>query len=260
MHAIPLVLLITVRLYDTFGVPPLELRTAMNAAETALRAASVQPAWVVCPSHAVTAETPSWNALGSEIGRIHDRASDNSTGCTGIPGPEHLIVRIVDAPRGPDRGDILGYASVDTVLHHGILATIYGGRIHALAAEARVDRGILLGHAIAHEVGHLLLGTTAHARRGLMRPRWSLKELQQRAGADWRFSSGEGKAMVSAAQAYGAQARALPPPVLLDRSVSQDASGNLRGARASDPPSERMPSTPPPAPCSLAAAAVLPSR
>jgi len=41
----------------------------------------------------------------------------------------------------------------------------------------------LLGHVIAHEVGHMLLGTLSHAPSGLMEPHWSkvaLRELEVR--------------------------------------------------------------------------------
>ncbi len=37
--------------------------------------------------------------------------------------------------------------------------------------------GILLAHAIAHEVGHLLLGTNKHAHDGVMKAQWSPDDL-----------------------------------------------------------------------------------
>jgi hypothetical protein len=40
----------------------------------------------------------------------------------------------------------------------------------ALAQGAPVARG--LGHVIAHEIGHLLLGVNSHSRDGLMQPDW----------------------------------------------------------------------------------------
>jgi hypothetical protein len=33
-----------------------------------------------------------------------------------------------------------------------------------------------LGHIIAHEVGHLLIGANSHADEGLMRPNWNPRE------------------------------------------------------------------------------------
>ncbi len=55
---------------------------------------------------------------------------------------------------------------VDLEGQAGTLATIYEDRVESLATEAHVDSGRLLGRAIAHEIGHLLLGTASHARAG----------------------------------------------------------------------------------------------
>jgi len=37
---------------------------------------------------------------------------------------------------------------------------------------------VILGHAAAHEIGHLLLGSNSHSPFGLMRARWSGQDLQ----------------------------------------------------------------------------------
>ena len=55
----------------------------------------------------------------------------------------------------------------------GVLATIYFDRVMWLAHEAGTDSRVLLGRAIAHELGHLLLATTTHGPVGLMRAHWS---------------------------------------------------------------------------------------
>ena len=43
--------------------------------------------------------------------------------------------------------------------------------------ERRADIGQILGHVIAHELGHLL-GLRSHARTGIMRADWNLTDLQ----------------------------------------------------------------------------------
>ena len=45
---------------------------------------------------------------------------------------------------------------------------------------------------IAHEIGHLLLGTTRHARYGVMRALWLTTELRRDQPLDWMFSGREG--------------------------------------------------------------------
>lgn len=49
-------------------------------------------------------------------------------------------------------------------------------RFPALAALDHYRLGLVLGRAVAHEIGHYLLDTPTHARRGLMRPRFDSRE------------------------------------------------------------------------------------
>ena len=53
----------------------------------------------------------------------------------------------------------------------------------------------LLGRAIAHEIGHLLLGSAEHPRSGLMRALWSHDELRGLKPAHWGFSTREAAQM-----------------------------------------------------------------
>ncbi len=75
------------------------------------------------------------------------------------------IVRSLVAPRYS--GTLpLGEAMIDTRAGTGVLATIYIDRIEWLAHQAGVDARALLGRAIAHELGHLLMATTTHGPVG----------------------------------------------------------------------------------------------
>jgi hypothetical protein len=58
-----------------------------------------------------------------------------------------------------------------------------------MARSAGLDAGTLLGRVMAHEIGHLLLGTANHRPTGLMRAEWSTALLQRRIANDWRFST-----------------------------------------------------------------------
>ena len=60
-----------------------------------------------------------------------------------------------------------------------------------LAARADADSRVLLGSAIAHELGHLLLATTSHGPAGLMRALWSQEEVRRRYSSDWTFAPAE---------------------------------------------------------------------
>ena len=87
---------------------------------------------------------------------------------------------------------------LDHSVHSGTLATIYLEPAERLAREARVTTGTVLARAMAHELGHLLLGTNTHSPRGLMRPVWTAEELTRNEPRDWTIPRAEGKKMSDA--------------------------------------------------------------
>jgi hypothetical protein len=89
----------------------------------------------------------------------------------------------------------LGDSLVDTRLGTGALATIYVNRVATLAGRCHVDVQTLLARATAHEIGHLLLGTTAHASAGLMRAAWSQAAIRRTAADDWTFTGRDARAI-----------------------------------------------------------------
>ena len=130
-----------------------------------------------------------------EGARLQTVWRDCASACDDAPGPRELIVRIVAAPQGIV-ADSLGCALVDLQDGAGTLATIYSDRINVVASRTGVDAGTLLGRAVAHEIGHLLLGTARHSASGLMRALWSDRELERAMTADWTFSPDEVEGIV----------------------------------------------------------------
>jgi hypothetical protein len=221
MAVLPLALLVTIRLYDSSGMPAADLQAAMLTANAALRTGQVAAAWVVCPPPGAA-------------------PAPNSSGCTGLPHESDLLVRIVRAPDAFISADTLGFAAVDTTAGRGSLATVFADRIVRLAARSRIDAATLVGYAIAHEIGHLLLGTDAHAPRGLMRAAWTLPEMTRRLPTDWRFSRSDAAQLVGAAErSERAQERAQS--VRADR--SRDASDDPMTGLGADPQTTRTSST-----------------
>jgi hypothetical protein len=189
MAVLPLALLVTIRLYDSSGMPAADLQAAMLTANAALRTGQVAAAWVVCPPPGAA-------------------PAPNSSGCTGLPHESDLLVRIVRAPDAFISADTLGFAAVDTTVGRGSLATVFADRIVRLAARSRIDAATLVGYAIAHEIGHLLLGTDAHAPRGLMRAAWTLPEISRHLPRDWKFSREDAAHMLTATRRAAAAASA----------------------------------------------------
>ena len=98
--------------------------------------------------------------------------------------PEHRLINsrayfVVIIERGfpgnylPDQ---LGYAFPDALV--GVNASVFCDRIEQLHKSADIDLPTLLGHALAHEIGHVLLGTSEHSTAGIMKAVWSRADFQ----------------------------------------------------------------------------------
>jgi len=173
---------VVVRVYDANGVLAGTNRQALDLARKTLEAASVDVIWRMCPA---------------------------SPACDAPMARGELAIRIVRAPTPLHETPTLplGDALIDTRTGTGVLATVYVDRIVRLAANAGVDGGALLGHAIAHELGHLLLSTTTHGPVGLMRAYWSQEEVRRGQPRDWSFAPTELAAIRRRAEARERDAR-----------------------------------------------------
>ena len=146
-------LVLVVRLYDAYGVSARELETARATGGSILGHAGIAVTWIACP-------------------------------CDELVGPAEVIVRVTAAAATSERGS-LGFSYVDVARRSGTLATVFADRVRTRAGQAHVSSGELLGRTMAHEIGHLILGTTQHDSRGLMRGRWTVIELQNNRPWDW---------------------------------------------------------------------------
>ena len=91
--------------------------------------------------------------------------------------------------------DPAGRLMLDQSVRSGTLATIYLEPLERLARAASVTTATVMARAMAHEVGHLLLGTNTHSARGLMRPVWTAEELTRNEAADWSIPRDDGEKM-----------------------------------------------------------------
>jgi hypothetical protein len=174
MHTVAVVLLLTARFYSVVDVPAGDRVAATRAAANILGAAGIDVRWIDCNDH------------------LSPRKHVTSEVCLTPPNSDEVIVRFVSAPANPRTrpgADSLGDAYVDTAAARGSLATVYVDRVGLMARAANVDAGTLLGRVMAHEIGHLLLGTATHRPSGLMRAEWSTTLLERRLPNDWRFST-----------------------------------------------------------------------
>jgi hypothetical protein len=99
-----------------------------------------------------------------------------SASCLAPQGPTHLNLRIVQRA-GKVREDSFGVAflSADGT---GTYIDVFYDAVKKLHAESNSGPGRLLGHVMAHEIGHLLIGSHAHSNWGIMCPVWGRRELR----------------------------------------------------------------------------------
>ena len=113
--------------------------------------------------------------------------------CSGLLGSDVVVVQLVH-DTGELKDDVFGAAFLGNN-GHGSYTDVYFDRAQKLCRELKVSLPELLGHIIAHEIGHLLLGSSAHSPAGIMRAIWQRTELEQACRGGLMFSTREAKAM-----------------------------------------------------------------
>jgi len=82
----------------------------------------------------------------------------------------------------------------------GSVAYIFSDRIDRFSPGCRITKAQVLAHTMAHEIGHLMLRTGAHAPRGLMRAEWNLKDFEKMARQNLLFSEEQSRLMKEGAR------------------------------------------------------------
>ena len=151
---------VVARIYNTAQVAAGITGAALGIAATSLAAGRIDAVWKNCGT---------------------------SDPCAAAPAARELVIRLVRAHGSTTDGAsfVLGEASIDVNERAGVLATIYVDRVERMAELSAANAALLLGRAIAHELGHLLLATTTHSASGLMRARWSPEDIRRNQMADW---------------------------------------------------------------------------
>ena len=107
-----------------------------------------------------------------------------------------LILRILPQPRAtlPSQ-TALGEALPCQLGRDGCLASVFYSRVRQHVEDPAVPLHTVLGHAIAHELGHLLLGSNSHDETGIMQRKWSRQKLHQAARDHLLFTSEQARSI-----------------------------------------------------------------
>ena len=94
---------------------------------------------------------------------------------------------------------------------HPVFASVYYefAMRRAKSDHAELEIPIILGCVIAHELGHLLLGTNGHSRTGIMQPRWEPNQVRQLMIGTLLFTTEQSKLMRAQARTRIRQAASL---------------------------------------------------
>jgi len=153
---------LTVRVYDYARIARETLAKGESEAVRILRRAGMELDWADC-------------TLAASGGQSQPVCQEDLA-------PTDISLRIL--PRSmsvhlPFRDNTLGFAGLSGEGERGSMASIFHSRVHDLAQMEDVTEDDILGHAIAHEIGHLLLRTIGHTPSGIMRARWGRKDLKR---------------------------------------------------------------------------------
>lgn len=151
-------LMVTIRVYDIYGLSPDVRQEALAVAARTLEHAGVQAAIVDCSG--VAGATPCKTSV--------------------VDG--EVILRIQRLPKDGPR--VLGEAYVHESGPNTV-ATVYAAAIAERTRRDGTSLATLVGRVAAHEIGHLLLGTNAHATHGLMQASWDVARIER---GDWEFT------------------------------------------------------------------------
>jgi hypothetical protein len=175
---------LVVRTYSNGTVARPDLRTARDFAESIFTDAGITVSWVDCDD---TLQKP----------------VDGVVRCNQPIGTAVVLQIRRNGLVDGNRYSSLGYSLVGRQTDGAppVFSTVFADRVASTARSASVDARRLLGYAIAHEIGHLLLDDPCHPDAGLMRATWSRIELQRNRTTDWRFARAEAEVMRSAVTA-----------------------------------------------------------
>ena len=162
----------TVLVYNYARVSRSILARAEREARRVLGAAGVRIIWVECPVESTA-------SVGGPCLRTLESTD--------------IMLRILPPPAEHSlKTDVFGFAV------NPILASVYCDSAVRLAVEeehVEFDARIILGYVIAHELGHLFLGSNSHSSAGIMRSPWGRKQVRQALMGTLLFTAEQAKVM-----------------------------------------------------------------
>ena len=167
---------VTVSIFNVAHVPPRTLAHAEQVASGIFQAAGIDTEWTAA-------------LVANPVDLLTDFSVAPASGCDQPLGSDTVRVQILTAAPPGFSIQALGYSL--PCAGRGIQVTIYEDRIEAVSEHTLAAFYRVLGHALAHEIGHVLLQSSAHEKTGIMKSVWSKADWQRAAVTIVPFSSDE---------------------------------------------------------------------
>jgi hypothetical protein len=168
---------IYMRVYNYAEAPEAVLGAAKAEAARIYRHSGVKLEWVDCPCS--VEDVPDYPACQSLAG-----------------GPAVLQVKILPKSMAKRLGAPRLDFGLSMIPKDGGLAfntSIFYHRVEAIAKKGGLSRAVILGHILAHEIGHLLLGRGSHSGSGIMHVPWDKLQLRRASEGRLLFTSPQAK-------------------------------------------------------------------
>jgi hypothetical protein len=162
-----------------------KLRGAEGEAGRIIGDAGLETVWLDCPTSSPR------TTLAQDGGQQE---------CSGLAAGTTVNLRVLnrsDYNSATFNREVFGYADGPA------LASVLYDRVAALAgADGDMNEAaVILGDAMAHEIGHLLLGPGAHSSTGIMRGQWDRAQLQRALKGLQRFTPDQSATIRAAMEA-----------------------------------------------------------
>jgi hypothetical protein len=163
---------LNVRIFNYAAVSDGAFEKAQKEAARIFRLAGVETRWIECGP---TASDP---------------------GCASKTTAMDIVLRTIpEELTNVERHSEFGVAFVPMDGRFGKHASVYFTRVEEYAERWQSSAGPLLGHLIAHEIGHLLLGANSHSQSGIMNVPWTREKIDRARSGTLAFTKPEAKKM-----------------------------------------------------------------
>jgi hypothetical protein len=164
---------VAISVFNEAGISPTILKQAEEVASRVFEESGIHVEWVNC--------SPAEEALGHEAA------------CPEAAFPDHLHVHIVRRSLNM-KDSVLGVSFLSPE-GSGCQADVFYEGIERIYRESLVHTTVILGHVMAHEIGHLLLGINSHSVRGIMRAHWDKEDLTRAEACTLLFAESQSRRM-----------------------------------------------------------------